>query len=138
MFKMSQADSPIHLVPWRLRCCQCMLTGNQKRLKSYITNYVQVPNQSAAGLGNNSLKINKVKAQHTSQRTQRQMSQNLKSLKGKIAGCERLQPPQNQCVTVLSQIRSPPAGALLTNVELSSNQKVKDLRKHSGCLLAQF
>jgi len=28
MFKLSQADSPIHLVPWRLRCCQCMLTGN--------------------------------------------------------------------------------------------------------------
>lgn len=63
---------------------------------------MQVPNQSAAGLGNNYLKINKVKAQYTSQRTQRQMSQNLKSLKGKIAGCDRLHPPQNQCVTVLS------------------------------------
>lgn len=93
---------------------------------------MQVPNQSAAGLGNNYLKINKVKAQYTSKRTQRQM--HIKSLEGKIAGYEASSESMRHCA--LSQIRSPPAGVLLPDVELSSNQKVKDLLNHSVCLLA--
>lgn len=88
--------------------------------------YMQVSNQSAARLGNNYLKINKAKAQYTSQRTQRQM--HIKRLEGKTANdCSLLESMHHEAP---SQIMSPPAGFLLPDVlysELSSNQKVKDL-----------